>query len=449
MQDYRNILASCKNKRNENFSSPPCVQLKSLNQSLTEWTSTSVIPFRGISINLEHENERVETSSSIPKCEEDTDANFSKIIKSIPLGRLVVRFSDEDSKMPASCPITSLLRRWIPIQDEWIEELELIELPSIVCEELKKMGVLDMSALKALRLSFAFSDPPLERKILKAFCTKAPNLKRLQAPVDHESLPMLPVSLHKSIVEFELNEITDENMERLLLSFSEHEPALRHLYMAVIPATAQFFKGFKLSCRQLIKSSQSTLESLCVEILDEPSFLAVFKNLFKDPMKTVKSLRFNIGESVEWFPIVDDFDFRLFPCVEHIRIFDYIEYSPVGRDYIAFPHPSPALSVTGLHLELVLAEIEVAYFQRIFPNVTKLHYECQWVGSPFGQIWAHWPDLEELVINMDSEWSANYDAEMCGIFQEEVDFLREQSMEYLQTVHIVPVQPALTHMSSE
>ena len=448
MQDFRNILASCKNKRYEKCSSPPCAQLKLLNQALTEWTPSSVIPFRGIISNLEHENEQVETSSSVPKCEDDIDANFSKIIKSIPLHCLVVKFTDGNPRMPDSCPIISFLRRWVPIQDEVIEELELINMPFAICQEFKKMGVLDMRALKTLKLSLAFSDRTLEGRLLTTFCTNAPKLKRLQAPVDHESLPLLPLSLHKSIEGFELNEITSRSMEKSLLSFAKHQPALRHLYIAIISAEAEYFPGFKLVCQQIVKSSQSTLESLCVEILDEPSFLAVFKDIFVDPVPTLRYLGFNIGEEADWLPMLEDFDFRLFPCLEHIRIFDYIDYDPVGSDYITVPHRSPALSVTWLHLELVLADIEVAYFQRIFPNVTKLHYDCHWVGSPFADIWAHWPDLEELVINMNFEWSVNCDAEICGIFQEEVDFLREQSTEYLLAVHIVPVQPALTTMSS-
>ena len=449
MQDFRNILASCKNK-NENIYSPPCVQLKLLNQTLTKWTSSSVIPFRGLIINPEHEKN--ENSSVLSECATDIDVNFSQIIKSIPLHRLIVKFSEDNRKIPRSCPVISLLRRWIPFQDEWIEELELINLPSVVCKQLKKMGQLHMLSLKTLSLSFDFLDLSTRCEVLTTFCSNAPKLKKLETAVDHDSLPLIPVSLYKAIKHFNLTEIPGRTVEQCLLALAEQEPSLRQLEMPVIPVSAQFFASYKLVFQRLIKSSQSTLENLNVEIVDEGSFLAVFNDLFSGPVATVNSLTFyfvSLNE-IEWLPILDNFDFNLFPGLKNVTILETIAHNTVDVVDNLEPHPSPALSATFLLLDSMLSNVEVAYFQRVFPNISKLHHwGIHWDGSSFAQVWASWPKLEELATNLEGYWNCNFDAEICGIFQEEVDFLRQQSTEYLQAVHIVPVRPALTTMSSK
>ena len=43
----------------------------------------------------------------------------------------------------------------------------------------------------------------------------------------------------------------------------------------------------------------------------------------------------------------------------------------------------------------------------------------------------------------------NYDADFCGISEEEAEVLRGMDEEYLENVQIVPIRPSLLTMSSE
>ena len=49
-----------------------------------------------------------------------------------------------------------------------------------------------------------------------------------------------------------------------------------------------------------------------------------------------------------------------------------------------------------------------------------------------------------------THWAYAYmDAGLCGIFNEEAACLREKDEEYLKTVNIVPIKPAIYHHKGE
>ena len=362
VRDFRKCLAY-KRKKDCDQVYLPCVQLKLLNKTLSKWTSSSVIPFSGIQIDLAHEG----CSKGLPKCEEDIDANFKKILKFIliPIRRLVVFVTPGNSNrhayhkiIPNSCPVILFLRRLISLQDEWLEEVELISLPSIVWKELLKTGELEMPKLETLGLGFPRnSDSLVKRKILATFCKSAPNLKILRAPVDNLFLASLPESLYEGIEQFHLGEITDKRMEECVLTFARHEPRLGQLALESIPldATNEFYESFKVVCDQLLHSSESTLEILRIEVNSDSDFFVHFHRLFSGPLTTVKSLSFTTTDYVDWFPQANNLNYSLFPAVERLSVYD-----PTDHDMLLWydlrslePHPNPALSVTWLHLNIV------------------------------------------------------------------------------------------------
>ena len=68
----------------------------------------------------------------------------------------------------------------------------------------------------------------------------------------------------------------------------------------------------------------------------------------------------------------------------------------------------------------------------------------------FAQIWDLWPKLEIVKIKAGRvHLYGYYDADFCGIHEEEANHLREQEDQFLRLVHIVPIKPCLTTMLSE
>ena len=116
-----------------------------------------------------------------------------------------------------------------------------------------------------------------------------------------------------------------------------------------------------------------------------------------------------------------------------------------------------APSVRKLTLDLEIRGIRVHPLQALFPNISSLQLKCtrqidstEWTVVPLADIWECWPQLEDL----KKTWRGlsaihSYDADFCGIHQEEVDMLAWEGREYLQNVHIVPIRPCILTMSSK
>ena len=74
------------------------------------------------------------------------------------------------------------------------------------------------------------------------------------------------------------------------------------------------------------------------------------------------------------------------------------------------------------------------------------HTSCTW---PYKDIFRFWPNLKhvyirgQLPVGMET---SNFDADFCGIYQEELELLRDKGEEYLEKVQIVPVRPCLSTM---
>ena len=82
--------------------------------------------------------------------------------------------------------------------------------------------------------------------------------------------------------------------------------------------------------------------------------------------------------------------------------------------------------------------------------MTKLEIKFGGFEIAFDEIWACWPNLEELAVSESQVWESNYDLEICGISIEEGDStLLKKGIKYLQAVHIVPSRPAITTMHSK
>ena len=102
-----------------------------------------------------------------------------------------------------------------------------------------------------------------------------------------------------------------------------------------------------------------------------------------------------------------------------------------------------------LHLGLRGEKVRLRDIGMIFRAVTEL-YLCWTRRSPipYQEIWTLWPDLTKLMSDLPHEFGP-YDSVFCGLHQEEIDELQKYSTEYLQTLQIVPIGPAITNLKSK
>ena len=159
-----------------------------------------------------------------------------------------------------------------------------------------------------------------------------------------------------------------------------------------------------------------------------------------------------------------DFD-RVMPNLKKIKI--YVETShldgdgdrpqtwPMGGDMSNVPRYY-SKSVRKLVLKVELRRVNLFQLQAVFPNVSVLKLSVcgnDRFGAElaqFSDIWKYWPDLHSLKIDgIMISIGRNFDADFCGIHEEEAEWLRQQSTKYLKKVHIVPIMPCLLTMKSK
>ena len=115
-----------------------------------------------------------------------------------------------------------------------------------------------------------------------------------------------------------------------------------------------------------------------------------------------------------------------------------------------------ASSARKLKLAISDKRINMIPLRWLTPNIVSLELDVSqsWETEadivPFLKIWELWPKLEVLKVAGGVNYlERNYDADFCGIHEEEAAFLREMGMDFLTAVHIVPAKPSVLTMLSK
>ena len=217
----------------------------------------------------------------------------------------------------------------------------------------------------------------------------------------------------------------------------------------------------------LVESSSDSLENLKLRGATSIDKVKEFPVL---PNVTLLSLR---SDHRQLFEYLDQFQFvrfgDLFPKLEQVDLhveYDYkdIQIPPQSVDQVdrEFSHivqdPSYCAQTTKhLKLEMELYPLALLQLEKSFPNLAKLKlFSESFTGRavPYRLIFRFWPDLKTLFISsgtwdLEDKALPNWDAEFCGINQEEVELLRGKEEEYLRNLHIVPVRPCVSTMKSK
>ena len=117
---------------------------------------------------------------------------------------------------------------------------------------------------------------------------------------------------------------------------------------------------------------------------------------------------------------------------------------------------SRSTTVRELTLQIQVDNINLGPLKTVFPNVSIMHFQvpettytmCDF--APLAEIWKYFPHLEELKFTeAGGSIYRNYDADFCGITEEEAELLRQQTAEDLEDIQIVPIRPSVLHMASK
>ena len=117
---------------------------------------------------------------------------------------------------------------------------------------------------------------------------------------------------------------------------------------------------------------------------------------------------------------------------------------------------STAPSIRTLNFDLLVRRVNIAAIRAKFPLVTSLNLKMSncWLECmdprALCQMWGLWPTLEKLELTGYVKATTRcFDADFCGIHEDEAQMLREMSEEYLDAVHIVPFKPSVCTMPSK
>ena len=251
---------------------------------------------------------------------------------------------------------------------------------------------------------------------------------------------------------------TNDVQKDLLWKIAERKPALKSIM--IYPPMPKFFPEVSKLRHQIFQGCYQSLKRIqvtSIHVLRQLSFsFVLLPNLSKLCVENQG------GENLEEFwKAIASFDFcKKMPKLHDVEITLNVDDPVEGK--IEWPKitnncPEDVLhncpSVRKLTLFFTAIEINIPQLRAVFPNVTTLHLRRpRWSHVCFydsdvvslSDIWEMYPALEELKIKGKADKpNSNYDAQFCGISEEEAELLREKDEEYLRAVNIVPIRPSV------
>ena len=299
-------------------------------------------------------------------------------------------------------------------------------------------------------------DPTEQRNILRSLHAKSPNLRTIFVD-DTNSLGIIPEEFYGLVgnLEFFDDEVFSE--EFLFRQIVAKKPKVRELTIYECKedrANAEVQLPMRNFLTQLLQSCRDSLldftlhaDDLHVLRLMSNHALKNLSNFSLDTRhaETIDEL-WNLLASIDgdkMMPRLDDLEIKLELVTEQV-----VKTWPARN--LGGPEPRSYSSVRKLTLDLMCVTVNLVELKSAFPRLTSLElslYRAEHV--PCGEFWELWPTLEELKFSgTESILRQNYDAEFCGISEQEAELLRGMDEEYLRSVQIVPIQPSLLTMQS-
>ena len=216
--------------------------------------------------------------------------------------------------------------------------------------------------------------------------------------------------------------------------------------------------------QQLLQDSAQSLESINLHGLCPLGKISLpsLGNLTK------LILRSTFGVWKGYWTVLSSIDFeRVMPLLKDLQVFIRISNGQdVYEDVPLWPDPmenwnrneiSPTCrSLKKLRLQVEAGNLNFDLLKSVFPNIVSLTLKMDNNRAldrdvmQLPDICEMWPDLEELEITGDYNFLERcYDADFCGIHEQEAEMLKEMGDEHLQRVKIVPIKPSIPTMRSK
>ena len=299
--------------------------------------------------------------------------------------------------------------------------------------------------LKELTITLLPRYEEADKKVLINMVRLSPNLKIILVE-DGDIFDIIPEEHFGLVGNLNLDlELLDRH-RKLLERFLQHNAKLRRLTIDLyFPPT---FNILQRHIIQLFQSSSESLQELKIDYTSSSNItdllsrfrfqnLSKFSCLLHYSRKRTTAILWKFLQLInEIMPKLEEFGLGLVldrnsgPVISH-----------EGLDFTPSKAQKLKLKLSGGSWRLV--EIKGA-----FPHVTSLEMDLYDFGPlPCGEIWEMWPKLEELKISGSQiTLTRNYDADFCGIHEEEASQLRKMDENYIRAVHLVPIRPSLLTM---
>ena len=300
-----------------------------------------------------------------------------------------------------------------------------------------------------------------QKRILRRLIAKSPNIKKVYVndPLSLETIPEEYYCLAGSLVFWVDNLFEYEGTQsKLLPVFVGENPNITELVIeenfdrngALPPAVKSLFTTLLQSCAESLR--KLTIVDWCSQTISPAD--VTLKNLSKFNLEATELAKLD----QLWDALTSIDGCKMMPKLVEIDLEARSKYK-YNEDFKDWPltiHGRQSLrcsysSVRKLRLDLSKVNVNLLEFKTIMPHVVSMELRFRSSGRvPCAELWELWPNLEELkIFGLMSKLTENYDAEFCGISEEEAEELRTMDDEYLGNVHIVPIRPSLLTMQSE
>ena len=451
LREQRKCVAVIKGDR-------PCASAKKLNDIFGSG-SLNALPFSGLDVSIIRSHDCVDEVS--PSKAEEIYGNLLKM----PLKYLKFWWWGKAEDCVLAQLIMKLMARSLTLEQLEIadisrkdgfrqkegeqEEKEQYQLPN-----LSTLQIYDTEIMGA-------ADELFWGNVLRTICNRAPNLQVLKNTVSLHWIDYMPTESLRIFKNIKLPSLWPRNEEMLTLmnKFSKHGPKLFRLETDCPEIST---RGWRMdnNWTLLFDILSRSCGSLQEVILDGRTvFMLKQFAQRKKALANVTSLEFqmpgNEQSTITRYLLPVPLG-EIFPAVTAVTInWGYYEESSWAKDVeVGSCEIFSWDVVTEVELEdFELQDPSVRELATLFPNLRSLCL-CDsnnfTKGDAFRHIWRWLPSLEKLdmsiALEIDLFPNSNFDAEFCGLYEEEAAYLREKDDTYLKTVNIVPPFPPINYM---
>ena len=471
--------------------SSPCSRLRELDQVIGDM---NIVPFNSIQFHLEphevclfHENNG--RCAKKPRMQVPDDGlSCRNLFTRMKLKHLTIRISPSIT----CCPAMYLLFRILLEKKHEITDLKVLNVSRSFMDVFVDTQPLELQALERLQVGTAPSRNFERGRPIRDLRRMDGRQTRGWQPMDgQKTLDFLEKILHGSTPK--LKQIFDYTVGR---KFTKILPVNKYKLLSNYG-----FNKERVGQAVLLADSRPSLSELSVQFQNvrdhQPPFeynhiiqsfiQSSLKSIVKlelSPMCFAKVLEFpalenlislkigGCGKPEETRNSLQSIQLgRLFPNLQKLELIgnelDWMSYTGIELELVA-PHPefysevdaeclpeSPYASQTtsDLIVHADMSSVSFVNLKKSLPEVMDLLIIADPTNAhtvPYRQIFRLWPNLKRLHVRGSIKHPvSNYDAEFCGINQEEVELLWSMDDDYLKNVHIVPVRPGVTTMPSE